>query len=108
MRKYLISAAILASTIAAAAPAAAQWAPSGNAYGYNNYGQGNRLEKQIVHTIVHHTGPIYLLNFAIHAGLHDPRVLGHFNLALDRSTCIPILSRLDSNAMHLCRLTRVD
>ncbi len=39
MRKFLISAALLASTIAVAAPAAAQWArqvPQGYAYGYNN------------------------------------------------------------------------
>ncbi len=39
MRKFLIPAAILASTFAAAAPAAAQWAqPQGYGYGY----QGNR------------------------------------------------------------------
>jgi hypothetical protein len=48
MRKYLIPAAILVSSIAAAAPAAAQWAPSGNAYGYNNYGQGRRLEVRVM------------------------------------------------------------
>jgi opacity protein-like surface antigen len=67
MRKFLISAALAASTLAIAAPAAAQWAPSygvqyggqygapyGNAYGYNYYGQVrslmvrvNRLEQQI-------------------------------------------------------------
>jgi len=43
MVKFLIPAALLASTIAVAAPAAAQWAqpmPQGYAYGYNN--QGNR------------------------------------------------------------------
>ncbi len=41
MRKFLIPAALLASTIAVAAPAAAQWArpvPQGYAYGYNNQG----------------------------------------------------------------------
>jgi len=48
MRKFLIPAAILASTLAAAAPAAAQWAPNGNAYGYNNYGQGRRLEVRVM------------------------------------------------------------
>ena len=68
MRTFLISAALAASTLAIAAPAAAQWAPTygaqyggqygapyGNAYGYNNnYGQVrslmvrvNRLERQI-------------------------------------------------------------
>jgi hypothetical protein len=48
MRKYLIPAAIIASSLAAAAPAAAQWAPNGNAYGYNNYGQGRRLEVRVL------------------------------------------------------------
>jgi septal ring factor EnvC (AmiA/AmiB activator) len=48
MRKFLIPAAILASTLAAAAPAAAQWAPNGNAYGYqNNHGQARRLEARV-------------------------------------------------------------
>ncbi len=40
MRKFLIPAALLASTLAVAAPAAAQWArpvPQGNAYGYNHH-----------------------------------------------------------------------
>jgi len=43
MTKFLIPVALLASTIAVAAPAAAQWAqpvPQGYAYGYNN--QSNR------------------------------------------------------------------
>lgn len=75
MRKVLISTILAASTLAIAAPAAAQWtlsygnqyngqygnqyggqygSPYGNAYGYNNYGQTrslmvriNRLEQQI-------------------------------------------------------------
>lgn len=47
MRKFLIPAAILVSTLATAAPAAAQWAPSGNAYGYNNHGQTRRLEVRL-------------------------------------------------------------
>lgn len=57
MRKFLISAALMASTVAVAAPAAAQWAPpgygygygqpQGYAYGYNNYGQVRRLQVQI-------------------------------------------------------------
>ena len=49
MRKFLISAALVASTLAAAAPAAAQWdpQPQGNAYGYNNYGQVRRLEARV-------------------------------------------------------------
>ena len=57
MRKFLISATLVASSLAIAAPAAAQWAqPRGNAYGYNNnnYGQVrslmvrvNRIEQQI-------------------------------------------------------------
>jgi predicted RNase H-like nuclease (RuvC/YqgF family) len=47
MRKFLISAAIAASTLVAAAPAAAQYYPQGNAYGYNNYGQTRRLQVRI-------------------------------------------------------------
>ena len=49
MRKFLISAALAASTIVATAPAAAQWAPppQGNAYGYNNYGQVRRLQVRV-------------------------------------------------------------
>ena len=49
MRKLLISAALMASTVAVAAPTAAQWAPQpyGNAYGYNNYGQVRRLQVRI-------------------------------------------------------------
>jgi len=50
MRKFLISAALAASTLVVAAPAAAQWAPpqpQGYAYGYNNYGQSRRLQVRI-------------------------------------------------------------
>jgi opacity protein-like surface antigen len=50
MRKFLVSAALAASTLVAAAPAAAQWAPpppQGYAYGYNNYGQVRRLQVRI-------------------------------------------------------------
>jgi hypothetical protein len=56
MRKFLIPAALMASTLAVAAPAAAQWVPApqpgygqpyGNAYGYNNYGQVRRLQVRI-------------------------------------------------------------
>jgi hypothetical protein len=49
MRKFLISAAIAASTLVAAAPAASQWAPQpqGYGYGYNNYGQARRLQVRI-------------------------------------------------------------
>ena len=46
MRKFLISAAIAASTIAVASPASAQYYPQqqGNAYGHNNnYGQARSL-----------------------------------------------------------------
>jgi hypothetical protein len=48
MRKFLIPAAVLAATLATAAPAAAQWAPNGNAYGYDNRGQGRRLEVRLM------------------------------------------------------------
>ena len=44
------SAALAASTLAVAAPAAAQWyppQPQGNAYGYKNYGQVRRLDARI-------------------------------------------------------------
>lgn len=47
MRTFLISAAIAASTLVAAAPAAAQYYPQGNAYGYNNYGQVRRLQARV-------------------------------------------------------------
>ena len=50
MRMFLISAALAASTLVAAAPAAAQWypqQPQGYAYSYNNYGQARRLQVRI-------------------------------------------------------------
>lgn len=60
MRKFLISAAVAATALTIAAPAAAQWAPPpayggnygapyGNAYGYghNNYGQVRSLQVRI-------------------------------------------------------------
>jgi hypothetical protein len=51
MRKFLISAAIAASTLVAAAPAAAQYypqQPQGYGYGYQgNYGQVRRLQVRI-------------------------------------------------------------
>jgi len=50
MRKFLISTALMASTLAVAAPAAAQWAqpvPQGYAYGYDNHGQARRLEVRV-------------------------------------------------------------
>ena len=49
MRKFLISAAVAATALTAAAPAAAQWAqPQGYGYGYNgNYGQVRRLDARI-------------------------------------------------------------
>ena len=49
MRKILISAALAASTLVAAAPAGAQYypQPQGYAYGYNNYGQARRLQVRI-------------------------------------------------------------
>lgn len=50
MRKFLISAALAASTLVAAAPAAAQYypqQPQGYGYGYNNYGQVRRLDARI-------------------------------------------------------------
>ena len=49
MRKFVIAAALAASTLTLAAPAAAQWnAPQGNAYGYNNnYGQVRRLQARV-------------------------------------------------------------
>lgn len=51
MRKFLVSAAIAASTLVAAAPAAAQWyppQPQGYGHGYNNYGQVRRLQARVV------------------------------------------------------------
>lgn len=62
MRKFLVSAALAASTLAVAAPAAAQFYPApqpgyaynngygypqGNAYGYNNYGQVRSTQARI-------------------------------------------------------------
>ncbi len=52
MRKFLISLAVAASTVAVATPASAQYypQPQGNAYGYhNNYGQVRRLQVRINH-----------------------------------------------------------
>jgi predicted RNase H-like nuclease (RuvC/YqgF family) len=58
MRKFIISAALAASALTAAAPAAAQYypQPQNYGYGYNNYGQVRRLQarvdqlqRQIVH-----------------------------------------------------------
>ena len=53
MRKFLISAAVAATALTAAAPAAAQYGgyypqqPYGNAYGYNNYGQVRSLQARV-------------------------------------------------------------
>lgn len=51
MRKFVIAAALAASTLAVASPAAAQWypgQPDGYGYGYNNnYGQVRRLQVRI-------------------------------------------------------------
>lgn len=54
MRKFLISAAVAATALTAAVPAAAQWAPQpqygapyGNAYGYNNHGQVRALQARV-------------------------------------------------------------
>lgn len=59
MRKFLISAALAASAIGIAAPAAAQWAPPpppGYAYGYhNNYGQVRAYQVRVarLHQRIH-------------------------------------------------------
>jgi predicted RNase H-like nuclease (RuvC/YqgF family) len=49
MRKFVIAAALAATALTAAAPAAAQYypQPQGNAYGYNNWGQVRRLQVRI-------------------------------------------------------------
>ena len=51
MRKFVIAAALAATALTAAAPAAAQWyppQPQGNAYGYNNnWGQVRRLQARV-------------------------------------------------------------
>ena len=48
MRKFLISAAVAATALTAAVPAAAQYAPPyGNAYGFNNYGQVRSLQARV-------------------------------------------------------------
>jgi predicted RNase H-like nuclease (RuvC/YqgF family) len=49
MRKFVIAAALAASALTAAAPAAAQYypQPQGNAYGYDNRGQVRRLDARI-------------------------------------------------------------
>ena len=49
MRKFIISAALAASTVMVAVPASAQYYPQlqGSAYGYNNYGQVRRLQVRI-------------------------------------------------------------
>lgn len=50
MRKFLVTAAIAASALTAAAPAAAQYYPQPQGYGYGyqgNYGQARRLDARI-------------------------------------------------------------
>ena len=50
MRKFVIAAALAASALTAAAPAAAQWyppQPQGYGYGYNNYGQVRLLQARV-------------------------------------------------------------
>ena len=50
MRKCIVTAALAASALTAAAPAAAQWyppQPQGYGYGYHNYGQVRRLQVRI-------------------------------------------------------------
>ena len=50
MRMFVIAAALAASALTAAAPAAAQWyppQPQGYGYGYNNYGQVRRLQARV-------------------------------------------------------------
>ncbi|MES2904622.1 MAG: hypothetical protein V4696_10595 [Pseudomonadota bacterium] len=50
MRKFLISATLLASSLAIAAPAAAQWAQPNYGYGYgynNNYGGARSLQVRL-------------------------------------------------------------
>ncbi len=48
MRKFVIAAALAASALTAAAPAAAQYYPQpGYGYGHNNYGQVRRLQVRI-------------------------------------------------------------
>lgn len=48
MRKFLISATLLASSLAIAAPAAAQWAQPNYGYGYNhNYGSVRSLQVRL-------------------------------------------------------------
>ena len=51
MKNFLIAAATLATAVSAATPAAAQWYPQQSqqqyGYGYNNYGNGSRLEQRV-------------------------------------------------------------
>ena len=51
MKNFLIAAATLATAVSAATPAAAQWYPQQPqqqyGYGYNNYGNGSRLEQRV-------------------------------------------------------------
>ena len=47
MRTLIVSLAAAASALAVAAPAQAQWAPQGNAYGYNKYGHVRALQARI-------------------------------------------------------------
>lgn len=53
MRKFLIAAAVAATALTAAVPAAAQYGqsypPYGQAYGYNNHGQIRALQVRIDH-----------------------------------------------------------
>ena len=71
MRKVLISAALLASTLTVAAPAAAQWAPPPQSYGYqngyanqNNYGAVRSYQARIqrAHQQIHQLGRARVLS----------------------------------------------
>ena len=85
MRKVLISAALMASSVAIAAPAAAQWAPQPQPYGYqngygnqngygyqNNYGAVRSLQSRIqrVHAQIHQLGNARILSRGEFIGLN--------------------------------------
>ena len=67
--------------------------------------QGNLLQRRIGDIIAGHAGPIYFLDF--HAPEQVETALQHYGLARDKSSCQPIRSNLDDNAMRLCRVERL-
>jgi hypothetical protein len=67
--------------------------------------QHNLLSREIANLIASHPGPMYSLDF--HGSENAVRVLDYFGLARIPSTCLTVRSYLDTSAMEVCRVERV-